>query len=76
LTCGLELAFANEQRQDAPGDNEAAAIGKMASKRSDGAQDHDVGLPEKVFSSGTHYIDIRQCKCARNFLQEGGFLVI
>src|SRR5439155_10373203 len=76
LTCGLELAFANEQRQDAPGDNEAGSDRQDGLEALDGAQDHDPCLPGKVFSAGTHYIDTRQCKCANNLLQEGGFLLI
>jgi hypothetical protein len=28
------------------------------------------------FSAPGHYIDMRQCKCADNFAEEGGFLMI
>src|SRR5439155_15103028 len=76
LTCGLELTFANEQRQDAPGDNEAGSDRQDGLEALDGAQGHDPCLPGKVLGAGGDYIDIRQCKGTANFLQEDGFLLI
>src|SRR5437660_1520127 len=69
-------ASPNRQRQAAPGDNEAGSDRYDVLEALDGAQRHNLGLPGKVFSACANYIDIRQCKCASNFLQEGGFLVI
>jgi hypothetical protein len=72
----IQLRRANKQTQAAAGSYEAGGHAESVFEMLDGAEsDYFVSLGDG-FGASVLYIDVRQCKGAHDFVEEGGFLVI
>ena len=72
----LKLTVTDEQRDTASGSDKPNGDREDVPEAFHGAEHDNLGLAGEVFRTGGNYIDIRQCKRAGHFFQEGGFLVI
>jgi len=72
----VQLRGADQERQTACGSYEASGDAESIAEVLDGAEgDHVVSLGDGL-GTGLLYIDVRQCKRAHDFAEEGGFLVV
>jgi hypothetical protein len=70
------LSCADEEGETAGGSQQGGGDGKDGLEAFDGAEgDYVEGFGER-FGTGVLYIDVRQCKGAGDFAEEGGFLVV
>lgn len=70
------LAFADEEGESAPGLDTGGRDGEDRVETLDRAEGDEFGLRGEVLSAVRGYIDVRQCKGADDFAQEGDFLVL
>ena len=72
-----ELGFADEEGQAAGGGDQAGCYWEGGVEALDCSQGYYVGgRVGVVLGASGEYIDVRQCKAAGDFAQEGGFLVV
>jgi hypothetical protein len=76
-----DLGRTDEEGQCSLGGKKGDGMGEDGVEAFDGAEGNEVGFGEggvggEGFGAGGNYIDIRQCKCAGNFAEEGGFFMI
>ena len=76
-TGGFELGGGDQECQASGGGEEGGGYGEDVWEALDGAEGYDVeGGWGESFGAGVLYIDVRQCKGAGDFVEEGGFLVV
>lgn len=73
---GIELRMSYEKGETRGGRQEAGRDGEDAGEAFDGAEGDYVEDLGEVFGAGVLYIDVRQCKGAGDFAEEGGFPVV
>lgn len=72
-----ELGLADEKGETALRGHEGCCRENDLVEALDGTQGHEGGGGgREVFGAAGEYIDVRQCKCADGFAQEGYFLVV
>ncbi len=70
------LGGADQEGEAAGRGDQGSGSGQDLVEAFDGAESHGVEFGSKGFGAGVLYIDVRQCKCARDFAEEGCFLVV
>lgn len=70
------LGGADQQGQAAAGADQGGGGGKDRVEALDGAEGDQVEGGGQGFGAGGLYIDVRQCKGAGNFAEEGGLFVV
>ena len=74
---GLELGFADQEGGAAFGANETNCDWQDGLKAFDGTKSYSVGGGGwDILGAGIYYIDVCQCKDAKDFAEEGGFLLV
>lgn len=76
LASAVRLGVANEEYEAASGGEEAGSGGESGFEALDGAESDHGRLFWKVFGAGGEYIDVRQCKGADDFAEEGGLFLV
>jgi len=73
----LELGFADQERGAASRANETNCDWQDGLKAFDGTKSYSVGPGGwEVLGTGVYYIDVCQCKDAKDFAEEGRFLLV
>jgi hypothetical protein len=76
LKGAVGLGLADEEGEAASGGEEAGGDGESGFEAFDSTQGDDCGLRGEVLGAGGEYIDIRQCKGADGFAEEGGLFLV
>ncbi len=76
LASATDLSLADEEREAAGWNHQASGDGQSGVEAFDGAQGDHVGLGSEAFGAAGEYIDVRQCKAADDFAQEGRLLLV
>src|SRR5260370_33092288 len=76
-TGGVKLGGGDQEGEGTGGREQSLCGSEDVGEALDGAESHDIeGSQGEGFGADVLYIDVRQCKGAGDFAEEGGFLLV